>query len=301
MTKTFSIAEQHILSLFKAGESFVFNKVDYIIEKSGKPMCSRGEPKTDIYVGAVNKNNEYIEFKISFKKENADFLENKTSAERAEQLFGKDWSRIIQTATSTLFDDFKNRPLIYKSKSNKVSAGSITLGWKFEILNKKCGFLSSEIKLDFNQVVDVCAGTNLPTDKRNSLVNGTIVKDSGIANYILFEKQSVSFLSAQDVIDSVIPIEHYVANHPKVYFACKALNYRSFEDKFDGNRPLAVYVNWFVRNNKLAHEIVFDTPLQQGGNLICSKLKKALLELSVSTTDDLDLYNVEDNSIIHDD
>jgi hypothetical protein len=299
MAKTFSDAERHVVNIFTLDNTFTYNNVKYNINIVDKPTCSKGEPKTDIYVGATSETSIYHEFKISFKKENADFLENKTNATRAEQLLGSNWSNIISNATISLYDNFHSRPLIYKSRFSRTNPGSITLGWKFEILNKKSGELSSDIKLNLNQLKDVYSGINLSVDKRNAIVNNQVIANSGIANFILFENASMSVVTVQDVIDSLIPISDYVRDNSDVYFACKALNYRTYKDKFDGNRPLAVYVDWFVRNNKLAYEIKFDTPLQQGGNLICANLKKALLELNVKTTDDLNSSNVEDPTIIY--
>ena len=56
-----------------------------------------------------------VEIKISYKKENADFIENKMSAERAEQLFGEDWIDIIEHSTTAIQDKFYERMLIYKN------------------------------------------------------------------------------------------------------------------------------------------------------------------------------------------
>ena len=71
---TFGDAERNIQRLLAIGQSFVLSGVDYIIRKSGKPTCSKGEPKTDIYVLAESKDRALlVEIKISFKKENADF------------------------------------------------------------------------------------------------------------------------------------------------------------------------------------------------------------------------------------
>lgn len=44
---TFGDAERNIQRLLAIGQSFVLSGVDYIIRKSGKPTCSKGEPKTD--------------------------------------------------------------------------------------------------------------------------------------------------------------------------------------------------------------------------------------------------------------
>lgn len=110
---SFGDAERHIASLLSRENSFVLQQRKYMIIKSGKPTCYRGEPKTDIYVLATADNIEFIELKISFKKENADFIENKINSERAEALLGENWKQIIVNATSSLSNAFYNKKLIY--------------------------------------------------------------------------------------------------------------------------------------------------------------------------------------------
>ena len=77
------------------------------------------------------------------------------------------------------------------------------------------------------------------------------------------------------------------------------MNYRTFREKYDGNRPLAVYVDWFENNGKLDCKIQFDTPLEQGGDYVYARLKAAMDMLGVKTTDDLNSENVEDTSKIY--
>ena len=96
------------------------------------------------------------------------------------------------------------------------------------------------MNLSPRQVYDVYAGTNLSYDKRNAIVNGRVVSDSGVADYILMTDMVGS---AQEIIERMIPIEEYIQDHPNIYFACKALNYRTFRQKYDGNRPLSVQVD----------------------------------------------------------
>ena len=67
MAKTFGDAERHILSLFNIGSTFKYNNIGYTVINSGKPTCSKGEPKTDIYIAAKDAHCNIIEFKISFK------------------------------------------------------------------------------------------------------------------------------------------------------------------------------------------------------------------------------------------
>lgn len=112
-------------------------------------------------------------------------------------------------------------------------------------MNKPSGDLSGQIKLNISQVYDVYSGRNLPDEKRNAYVNGRIIPESGVAEYILITD---SVNSAQEIIDNMIPISDYVQTNPNIYFACKALNYRTFAEKYDGNRPLAVQVDWNIKN-----------------------------------------------------
>lgn len=296
MPVTFGAAERHVCGLFSVGSQFIYRGVEYRVSCVGKPTCSRGEPKTDVYVLATSPRGER-EFKISFKKENADFLENKTNSERAEQLFGRNWSSIIRNATTNLYSEFEARPLIYKNSYRRTEAGAITLGWKFELLNVDSGALSGDMLLSRAQVVDVYAGTNLMGDKRDSVVNGRTIRDSGIANFILFEDRIP--WTVQEAADLLMTVDDYVDANPHVYFSCKALNYRTSYEKYDGNRPLAVYVDWSVFNGQLCSRLVYDTPLAQGGDYAYDKLERALRTLGVRTTNDLSVRNVADPSIIY--
>lgn len=287
MPRTFSKDENSIRKLFPIGTIFSYDNTAYEVIEVGKPFSEKGEPKTDIYICAVSKNYKKREFKISFKKSNADFLENKISAERAQQLFGDNWSEIIKQSIDKLKPSFQSKKVIYKEKEGHTEKGSITLGWKFELVNKISGALSDEILLVEDQVIDVYAGTNLENEKKNAKVNEKMINDSGIANFILIGE--TDFKNAQEVIDKLISVKDYVKQHPKVYFACKALNYRTLKNKWDGDRPLAVYVEWGISNKKLSHHLVFDKPLEKKGNEVAKKLKTVLETLNITTIDNIDM------------
>jgi hypothetical protein len=297
LTSDFSSEERRIRDLFLPGLTFYMNGIKYRIITSGKPTSSSGEPKTDIYVDATDNNHNHIELKISFKKHNANFLENKTTAERAEQLLGPAWSSIISSATTRLRGEFCSRSLIFKNAGAHVQKGAITLGWKFELLNILSGALSGSIPLTRSQIIDVYSGTNLSKEKKNASVNGIRIRNSGIANYIIFEDGDIQ--STQAAIDELTTINEYVHQHPDIFFACKALNYRTFDKKYDGNRPLAVYVEWFEVNGILCHRINFTRPLEKGGDFAFTGLETALNSMHVSNTDDLDETNVSAPTIIH--
>lgn len=299
MARNFSDSERYIKGLFCTGTTFTNSNKHYEVILSDKPTCSKGEPKTDLYI-FVNEleSNTRKELKISVKKPNADFLENKISVERALALFGQDWKYIINACTFQLEDKFRNKPLIYKRKKGKSNAGSIALGWKFELLNKPGGELSNKIALSKKQVIDVYSGTNLPDDKKNALILGNRVNNSGIAN-CLFIGNTELYNTAQDVINNIIPITTYVESHPNIYLACKALNYRTFEQKFDGDRPLCVFIDWNIKDGNLTPNFRFDAPLVTCGNAVASKLLTALSTLNINTTNDITPQNVSSTDFVY--
>lgn len=290
----FGDAERRILAFMVEGTEFIFQGKNYKVVLSGKPTCHKGEPKTDIYILAKSISDE-VEIKISYKKENADFIENKMSAERAEQLFGENWADIIKQSTTAISERFEERILIYKNKFKRTEKGAITLGWKFELLNKNSGDLSGKMILTEEQVIDVYAGNNLAEDKRDAMVAGNVIENSGVANYILMDED---VHLAQDVIDKMVPIKEYVLMHPDIYFACKALNYRTFAGKWDGDRPLSVQVNWNAEENKLVPELVYDKPLIIKGNEVAGRLLHYMKMLNIQTTDDIDDRNAGTDRII---
>ena len=292
----FSNSERKLLQLLASDVTFNFDGKRYRVLFSDKPKTSKGEPKTDIYACCEADDGTSLELKISYKQENADFIENKTSAIRAESLFGSGWESIIKDATRSIETEFHNKKLIFKSKYRRTQKGSMTLGWKYELLNKSGGELSARIHLTKDQVIDIYAGINLPQDKKNAEVCGNIIKDSGVANYILMAD---NMKTTQELVDALIPITEYVEQHPNIYFACKALNYRSFDDKWDGDRPLAVQVDWNQDNGKIKAELNFDAPLTRKGNELASNLKQTLADLGISNTDDIDESNVFDEKIIN--
>lgn len=290
----FGDAERRIGAFMAVGTNFVFGGKSYKVVLSGKPTCRKGEPKTDIYVLAESVSDR-IEIKISYKKQNADFIENKMSAERAEQLFGEKWAKVIEQSTIAIRERFEERKLIYKNKFKRTEKGAITLGWKFELLNKSGGDLSGRMLLTERQVVDVYAGSNLAEDKRNATVSGEVIENSGVANYILMNED---VHSAQDVVDKMIPIKEYVMMHPDIYFACKALNYRTFAKKWDGDRPLSVQVEWNEENHKLVPRLVYDKPLTVKGNEAAKRLEYYMKKLHITSTDDINEENAGTDRIV---
>lgn len=296
MSKTFGSNERRICELFKEKISFNYRGKNYKVLTVGKPTAPNGEPKTDIYVKAENnESKDIIELKISFKQKNYEFLENKMSLDRAEQIFGRDWKNIISKSILKIKRNFENKSLIYKYGQGKTEKGAITLGWKFELLNVPSGNLSGTMELTKEQLLDVYAGTNISEEKKNASVNGEIIPLSGIANFVLVEGDYN--LDTQSIVDNLISIENYVDMNPSIYFACKALNYRTFKNKYDGDRPLSVYVKWGVKDRKLFGNLDFNEPLLHRGNEIAHQLIGCLNELNIKNTDDINKENCDLNIV----
>ena len=231
------------------------------------------------------------------KQQNADFLENKMSHERAVEIFGAKADEVIMQATNSIKENFQKTPIIYFVRKGRTDAKSITLGWKFEFVNKTGGNLSSSMQLTTQQIVDVYSGTSLPDDKKNAIVNGEEVIDSGIADFILVVDQDKN-MTIEDFEKGLMTIEKFVETEkPTIYFACKALNYRAEKGKWDGDRPLSVYVDWHIENSKLVGELRFDEPLHHKGNEIGNRVQNLLLELGINSDNFLRLKDVIDSSI----
>lgn len=293
----FSDTERQLIDLLKVGAKFKFDGVEYIVSKpSCKPTVAKGECKTDVYVQTASVNGDKV-FKISVKQQNADFLENKMSYERAVELFGLHADDVIMQATNSIKDNFLKTPIIYFTRKGNTNAKSITLGWKFEFVNKPGGKLSSSMQLTTRQIVDVYSGTSLPEDKKNAIVNGEEIVDSGIADFILVVDQDKN-ITIGDFEKGLMAIEKFVETEkPTIYFACKALNYRAEKDKWDGDRPLSVYVDWYIKDAKLVGELRFDEPLHHKGNEIGNIVQNLLAELGINADNFLRLRDVIDSSI----
>lgn len=274
-------SEQKVRDLFPKGASFNFKGKTYTVAMCDKPRPSKGECKTDVYIKGVAADNEEIEIKISVKQSNADFLENKMTLDRAFQILGNDAVDTIRKSTLSIKDKFEEDSLVYFTPAGKTEGKTMKLGWKFELLNKQSGEKSNALVLTDKQKIEIYSGSNLPEDKRNSKVGGVIIKNSGVANYILNLEDKD--MTPDECLKKLEPIADY-AKKQNIYFACKALNYRYEKGKWDGPRPLAVYVDWFINEEgKLDACLRYDEPLMHNGNEIGKNLKNLIEKLKIKT------------------
>lgn len=244
-------AEKNIANILR-DSVITFNGQTRKILIAEKPVYSSGEGKTDIYC----RLDDGTEIKISYKKDNADFLENKLTAKRAQEIFGDSWKEILINSITPLIPLFEKSQIYFPEKKGRIYAGSYTMGWRCDLIKRKPirgESLTTPLVLTKEQKKEIFFGTNLDALKRNAKIIDTIVPNSGVANYFLVE--SINENTAQGIIDNLISIDDIDID---VDITFRRVNYRSIEDKIDGNRPLAVYVDW--KNNKL----VFNHPLEYG-------------------------------------
>ena len=280
---TFGQTEHDVTSLFPAGKEFSYDGHKYRVLVSGKPKPPRGECKTDAYIKAVDENKRIREFKISIKQTNAEFLENKMSLERAKEIFGDDAQAIIKQSISPIANNFKNDYLIHVQQGHHTEAKTIRLGWKFELLRNDGGRRAGSIILTREQKLNVYAGTALNDSKKNCWVNGEIINNSGVAN--MYVEVEPGENDIETVLADMIPIEDFVdSNNSDLCFACKALNYRAVPDKWDGDRPLAVYVDWKLQGGKMKGTVVMDHPLEHQGNEIGENVRAILKQLKIDAS-----------------
>lgn len=286
-------AEEVVRKFFPKVTTFDYEGEEYMVIDSGKPLPQKGkgEPKTDIYVCAQSEGTTK-EFKISYKKKNADFLENKMKSDRAEQIFGANWKEIIEENTKRISDRFEETPVLFLDQRKKTEPGSMTLGWRFELFNKLQGGLSGKMEnLTRDQVYEVYAGKKLEERKRNAKVNGKVIPNSGTADYILVTDEVES---AQDIINRMQPIGEYIDENPDIYYGCKALNYRSKKKKMEGNRALSVQVDWHVEDEKLSIDIEYEKPLMRDGKQMKAAVETCLKLLQKKDATEFDSKELED-------
>ena len=260
----YSEFERRVLGFFRIGSNFNYENRNYEVVTSGKPSSlGGGEPKTDVYVlaKATDDASYRKEFKISCKLiDENEFQENKIKAGRAEEIFGYNWSEIIQNAAESIRNRFEEVEIYFPIGRGRTRETMFTNGWKLEITNRERN-LSCPLRLADQEIKDlIYKGTTLSADKKNARVNGNVILNSGVAEYILVS-DAVSLESAEDVLQSMVLIDEYIIERHYMIFT--ANNLRVLRDASDGNRPLAVQVIWTASEDgqTMTHNIKYNSPL----------------------------------------
>lgn len=277
--KNYGQLEQKIIDNFRNKGHFYFQGEYYTLLLVGKPFVAYGECKTDVYILGQSSSGALKEIKISVKTESSnEFQENKVSAQRAEEYFGSDWSNIISKTCKGIEDRFLSQSVVYGSGRYPTLPNSITQGWKLEIASKERK-LSAPLALTELQIREyVYKGSNLSDTKKNASVNGNVISNSGIAEYILYT-ELFSNLNPDDIINKLVSIETMKVKPTHLIFT--ANNWRTDLDQTDGSRPLAVRVKWELINGRLSRSILFDEPLIHTGKDWKSHLYPILEQLGV--------------------
>ncbi len=263
--RTYGLLEAHILHTFLANPFFSFQGKRCQVLEADKPRPHRtgGECKTDVYVRAVTLDTgEEFALKISVKNLNREFMGNKLKKADAQAYLGMDWEDILIRATTSIKDQFESKVLLYATRHYPTQANSVTVGWKLEVADRPRA-LSVPIPLTDQQVRDyIYKGTNMPQNKKDSFVNGRIVPDSGIAEYLLITSME-QIQTSDDVIRQMQRIDE--AELGDTYFIFTANNYRTDVQRADGARALAVRIEWKADHGKMVPIFHYDQPLHYTG------------------------------------
>ncbi|WLR60172.1 DNA cytosine methyltransferase [Guptibacillus hwajinpoensis] len=308
MSKRKSIElENRIIAVFKEKDKFEWNKKIYDLKIVGKPRPQSigGECKTDVYIRGSN-DFDIIEFKISVKtKKTNEFQENKINQERAENIFGTNYNEKIIKLAKSLHNKFMKTPLIFAKKpKGNATENSITLGWKPEISTKERNL---SIRLDFSEKEireKIYKGINIEERKKHSIVNGQIIKNSGIAEYIIFsELEDINCI--EDVLSNMELIDNM--DIKPIYLIFTANNYRSEKEvdpkepesnSTDGKRPICVWVDWKVLNGKLNRTINYSDLGVYTGYHFKPLLKEQLNKLNVIHPKEISPDQLRDPSVL---
>ena len=96
-------AEKHVRKII-GDRGFTFENEEYVVIQNSKPSH---ETKTDFYILAKKSTNEEIrEFKISYKKPDFSFVENKVKPHRISFIYQSDWKKILSNQLLFIFFNF---------------------------------------------------------------------------------------------------------------------------------------------------------------------------------------------------
>lgn len=300
--------ERSIIELFRQEEKFFYKGEEYTIDLVGKANAAKGDPKTDVYISAKNtQTEEPKEFKISIKQTNADFLENKITADRAQQIFGDDWKELITETIQNISSNFSDEKLIYKTAYGKNEKGMYKLGWRLDIINKPTGNFT--VKLSPDLLKEVLTGESLSIEKRNANVEGETIENSGIANYIITVDVDNAFTSVDEIMNHLLTIDEYIDKYSDTYLTCRSINLRTMPINKDTGlvenkikmerRHFVVFPKWKITDSKLDCELCFDEPFTKTSAKVQEELFEVLKQLNINSVDDLNSDNVLDCSICY--
>ena len=279
---SFSESEKKLRRII-SNQSFIWNGEKFTTGKAYKPekKGSGGECKTDCFVIAtqVSDKKEY-QIKITYKKENASFIENKIRYGRAKTIFGDDWSETIKKQIIQIKKKLQDEPLFYLEKDRLTKKGSIKLGWRYEMEINGTRSLGTPIQQNVARYV--WENKNGKQEYKNCSVDGKKITNSGVPNFV-FIRNAEKFNSIDDIFSNLIPIADVIKNG-SITSAFTAQNYNPIRDYQGGGnkRDLSVPIDWSIKNGEITAKLNFDQPLEFNSNIQLEKLRVVLKELDIS-------------------
>jgi hypothetical protein len=280
--------EDQILKLFPEGDIIEFKGRSHVILESDKPFSqnSKGEPKTDIYIKLKDRmSGEVEEVKLTYKSSNYQFLENKMSGSRFFAIFSEEEQKEILTLLPQ--NDRVNREFEIETSALLNPESKLTLGYRLDIMSSDAaGYMAMDVSRE--TMSEIIAGNKLDDEKKHGVVNGEIVQNSGVANYILIGED---FSDANEVLSKMVSVSDYVDKDENrlIALAPKAVNMIPSRAKafggdkvkpWDGNRPLAVSMTWVREGDKLVAKpevnTLFNKWAHQVGDALLIKVIEAV-------------------------
>ena len=331
--KTFVQAEKKAQEIFRPGACFNHENKQYMVLESGKPTPNRkkgGESKTDLYILCKDDQGLKKEFKLSIKLTNAAHAVNKITADTFNAIF-TDPNSIKKQLIQSLQKKLLHEKLIFTEKfeypknSGEYKEGyKLSIGWVPEIEYKNTNVgrdLSIPLNADQKFKNTIISGTYFTEDGDiNAKVNNKEIAGSGIANLILelnknnleWERQSIDyFVKKITTIESYTKDKHFFLILKLVSFFSRKLRERKLKNKETKylnqweTRHLIVSINWYVDENKLKADIVYEnnnkqTSLDVGKNLRCTLKDLEILFMAFDNKNTLSNFKskVFDNNLI---
>ena len=272
-------AEKRVREIIDHSE-FTFENEHYQVIQNSKPSP---EKKTDFYVLARKiKDNTEREFKISYKKPDFSFVENKVKPHRIPYIYGENWSEILKVQIKPIQHRFNVEPVIDFIKE------TIKIGWRYEIEQldaPKTGGRNLSTIIQQNISSQVLWGDRCSDKWRDGFVDGRKITNSGIPDFILI-KDDKDIHDIQDVFDDLHDIREYAKKHWKMRAGFIA-QYNRWDKqtktwKTEGfSRSFPVWIKWDVVKQKLRGRRIYDKPLEKSARDIIENLYNCLEEMGI--------------------
>ncbi|MCG3224544.1 MAG: hypothetical protein H7647_08765, partial [Candidatus Heimdallarchaeota archaeon] len=197
--------EEEIICRLSKDTEFIYQGESYktIICTKPRTQGRGGEPKTDVFIRAINLSSENIkDFRISVKMdlENV-FVENKITKDRFNEIFSSQTQSLIKKSFTNKI--IKSTEIVIDKSEKKF-----LLGWKCEILVNDTRLKRIRIPTTPEEALEIYSGQKRPERFRDAIILGEIVKNSGIAEFILSLKEED--LDDDAFMTKLVPIRDYV-------------------------------------------------------------------------------------------